>query len=81
MYLNSYGKRVGVNACMFEATDKSNHEHCSTQIKQKLAQNKPHYIFEGIAFKAKTKVPIIEESQKLKVAEGLRACRLFSPTY
>ena len=38
---------------------------------QLLKQNKSEYIFENICYKETSKIPIIEESAKLKIAKNL----------
>jgi len=69
--LGGYGDMVGVDALMFKATDNYNKYHTSLQLQAMLAENKDDYFFTGVAYKPSTKVPIIEESQRLFIAAGL----------
>jgi len=69
--LGGYSSMIGVDALLFKATDECNRQHTGTQLKAKLAENKEEYIFTHLAYKPNTKVPIIEESQKLRIAAGL----------
>jgi len=63
---------VGVDALLFKATDEYNKLHTQLQLAAKLADTETKsYVFTGVAYKPNTKVPIIEESQRLKIAQGL----------
>lgn len=69
--LGGYAKMVGIDALLFRATDECNKQHTDFQLKLKLAEDRDAYTFTGVAYKFNTKVPIIEESQKLRIAVGL----------
>jgi nucleotide sugar dehydrogenase len=69
--LGGYGEMVGVDPLLFRATDSYNKYHTGVQMKDLLAEGKDDYVFTGIAYKSKTRVPIIEESQRLVLAAGL----------
>jgi len=69
--LGGYGEMVGIDALLFKATDSYNQYHTSVQLKAYIAEGKDDYVFTGVAYKASTKVPIIEESQRLAIAVGL----------
>jgi nucleotide sugar dehydrogenase len=69
--LGGYGEQVGVDALLFKATDAYNKYHTQLQLKAKIEENVNEYTFEGVAYKANTKVPIVEESQRLVIAVGL----------
>jgi len=69
--LGGYGDMIGVDALMFKATDNYNKYHTQRQIASALAENKDDYTFTGVAYKPSTKVPIIEESQRLVIAAAL----------
>ena len=69
--LGSYAQQVGVEPIIPEATDFSNKLHTQYTIDQLLAENRDEYVFESVTFKDNCPVPIIEESQKLVVAQAL----------
>ena len=52
-------------------TNNYNEYHVEFQTLQLLKQNKQIYIIENVSYKEKTKIPIIEESAKLKIAKNL----------
>ena len=60
-----------INNEILLATSKYNNEHTNFQVKQLLAENQDEYVFENICYKEGSKIPIIEESAKLKIAKGL----------
>jgi hypothetical protein len=62
---------VGVNPLLPEATDEYNKLHTRYQIDEQLALNKDEYVFTGIGYKDPCPVAIIEESQKLVIAQAL----------
>lgn len=66
--LGEYGKSVGVDPILPEATDRSNQFHLLATVEKFLKQGKSHYVFENVTYKSRCAVPIIEESQKLEVA-------------
>ena len=69
--LGRYAKLVGVNPLLPEATDEYNKLHTRYQIDEQLALNKDEYVFTGIGYKDPCPVAIIEESQKLVIAQAL----------
>ena len=69
--LGGYAKLVGVNPLLPEATDDYNKLHTRYQIDEQLALNKDEYVFTGIGYKDPCPVAIIEESQKLVIAQAL----------
>ena len=69
--LGSYAEQVGIDPIIPEATDSSNKLHAKYMIEHLLAENRNEYTFESVTYKDNCPVPIIEESQKLVVAEAL----------
>ncbi len=62
---------VGVQPLLPEATDLYNKLHTGYQVDEQLALNKEEYVFTGIGYKDPCPVNIIEESQKLVIAQAL----------
>lgn len=60
-----------INNEILLATTKYNNEHINFQTKQMLSENKNEYLIENICYKENSKIPIIEESAKLKIAHKL----------
>lgn len=69
--LGSYAWQVGIEPIIPQATDTSNKLHAQFMIEQLLMENRQEYIFENVTYKENCTVPIIEESQKLVIAEAL----------
>lgn len=69
--LGSYAKQVGIDPIIPEATDTANRLHAQEMIKQLSAENRDEYVFESVTYKDNCAVPIIEESQKLVIAQAL----------
>jgi len=69
--LGGYAKMVGVQPLLPEATDLYNKLHTGYQIDEQLALNRDEYVFTGIGYKDPCPVNIIEESQKLVIAQAL----------
>lgn len=71
--LGGYAEFIGVDPILPTATDKANKYHTKRQIDQILQNYAPDdlIIFKGIGYKDPCPVPIIEESQKLVIAEKL----------
>lgn len=69
--LGGYGEQVGVDALLFKATDAYNKYHTQLQLQQKAQDKSESFTFTGVAYKPGTKVPIVEESQRLVIAVGL----------
>ena len=62
---------VNINSDLLTATTKYNEEHSLFQTNQLLEEEKEEYIMEDICYKEGSKIPIIEESAKLKIAKNL----------
>jgi len=60
-----------INSGLLKETTNYNEEHITFQTNQLLKQNKSEYVFENICYKENSKIPIIEESAKLKIAKKL----------
>ena len=60
-----------INSDLLSATTKYNEIHIDYMVEKLLKENKDTYIFENICYKEDSKIPIIEESAKLKIAEKL----------
>ena len=56
---------------LLESTTASNEWHSEYQTAQLLKEQKDVYIFENVCYKENSKIPIIEESAKLKIAKNL----------
>jgi nucleotide sugar dehydrogenase len=56
---------------LLENTTLSNEWHIEYQTQQLLKENKEIYIFENVCYKENSKIPIIEESAKLKIAKKI----------
>jgi len=62
---------VNINSDLLDATTKYNEEHSLFQTNQLLKEGKEAYVIEDICYKEGSKIPIIEESAKLKIAKNL----------
>jgi len=60
-----------INSDLLSATTKYNELHIDFMVEKLLKENREEYIFENICYKEDSKIPIIEESAKLKIAEKL----------
>ena len=60
-----------VNGNLLKATTEYNEEHILFQVKMLLDQGLDEYVIRDVCFKENSKVPIIEESAKLKIAKCL----------
>ena len=69
--LSSYAKTINIKALIPQATDQSNKLHTKIMALELLAQDLDCYIFEDVNYKDNCPVIILEESQKLAVAEIL----------
>jgi nucleotide sugar dehydrogenase len=69
--LGSYAKTIGIQPIIPEATDQSNALHAQIMAQALLAQKQDEYVFEDVNYKDNCPVVILEESQKLAVAEML----------
>ena len=64
-------EQSNINHDLLLATTKYNQEHIEYQTKELLKENSGEYVFENICYKENSKIPIIEESAKLKIAKNL----------
>ena len=62
---------VNLNSDLLASTTKYNEEHSIFQTNQLLEEGKEEYVIEDICYKEGSKIPIIEESAKLKIAKNL----------
>ncbi|MDR3645989.1 MAG: nucleotide sugar dehydrogenase [Candidatus Babeliales bacterium] len=69
--LGNYLKLMGVKALIPQSTDESNKLHKTFMVEQLLAENRDEYIFEDVNYKDNCNVIILEESQKLAVAQEI----------
>lgn len=69
--LNHLIGNYGLNTDLLTATTKYNQEHINFYVNELLKENKETYVIENICFKENSKIPIIEESAKLKIAYRL----------
>lgn len=69
--LQLFVKQTGINHDLLKATTEYNDYHVMFQAHQLLKEKRDVYIFENVCFKEYSKVPIIEESAKLKIAKYL----------
>lgn len=60
-----------INSDLLAGTSVYNEEHIKFQAQQFLNQNLDNYIFEDVCYKENSKIPIIEQSAKLKIAKIL----------
>lgn len=63
--------KYGIESDLLQGTINYNRFHYKYQAEQLLKQNKDSYIFTNVCYKEGSKIPIIEESAKLKIAEYL----------
>lgn len=64
-------KESGIFPALPMGTHQSNQEHIQFQANQLLKEDKKEYTFTDICYKPESKIPIIEHSAKLKIAEIL----------
>eukprot|EP00698_Gefionella_okellyi_P011166 TRINITY_DN2929_c0_g1_i2.p1 TRINITY_DN2929_c0_g1~~TRINITY_DN2929_c0_g1_i2.p1 ORF type:complete len:303 (-),score=44.59 TRINITY_DN2929_c0_g1_i2:40-948(-) len=69
--LGQYAKSIGIDPKIPVATDEYNIYHAGVMVGQLLAENRDVYEFDCVTYKEPCAVPIIEESHKLLVAQGL----------
>mmetsp|Transcript_10664 Transcript_10664/g.15912 ORF Transcript_10664/g.15912 Transcript_10664/m.15912 type:complete len:403 (+) Transcript_10664:106-1314(+) len=69
--LGGYATSVGVDAKISKATDAYNRYHTQRQAQELLETKKESFVISDVAYKEKCPVPIIEESQKLEIAQFL----------
>ena len=64
----------GIFSGLLENTTTSNEWHVEYQTQQLMMESRANYIFENVCYKENSKIPIIEESAKLKIAKKLALC-------
>lgn len=69
--LQLFVQQSSINHSLLDATTEYNDYHIVFQAHQLLKENRDVYVFENVCFKEYSKVPIIEESAKLKIAKYL----------
>ena len=69
--LMMFVENSGINGNLLKATTEYNQEHIEFQTRMLLDQKLEEYIIKDVCFKENSKVPIIEESAKLKIANLL----------
>jgi nucleotide sugar dehydrogenase len=69
--LGTYAEKVGIEPTIPYATDTANKLHAQYMAHHLIKRNQNEYIFEDVNYKNNCPVVIIEESQKLAVAEIL----------
>ena len=69
--LAQFVEKSWINNELLLATTKYNKEHVNFQTQQLLDKNQEEYLFENICYKENSKIPIIEEGAKLKIAKKL----------
>ena len=69
--LKQFVDKVQINSDLLTATTKYNDEHINFQVYEMLMEDKMAYTIENICYKENSKIPIIEESAKLKIAKRL----------
>ena len=71
MALKHFAEQNDIISDILVATTKYNNEHIKYQTQQLIKQNLEHYFIENVCYKENTKIAIIEESAKLKIAHEL----------
>lgn len=69
--LGNYANMIGINPIIPKATDESNKLHAELMAADMERNQRAPYVFEDVAYKPNCPVTIIEESQKLAVAQLL----------
>ena len=69
--MKQFVDKVHINSDLLTATTKYNEEHINFQVYEMLMGDKMAYTIENIYYKENSKIPIIEESAKLKIAKRL----------
>jgi len=71
--LKQFVDKVQINSDLLVATTKYNEEHVKFQTEQLLKENPDKEVFEftNVCYKENSKIPIIEESAKLKIAANI----------
>ena len=63
--------KYNIDSDLLKATTLYNEKHIDFQVKELLKLNKDEYTIENVCYKENTRVPLIEESAKLKIAKKL----------
>ena len=69
--LKLFVDQTNIESDLLKATTKYNEFHIDYQVNQLLKEDKEEYVIENICYKEDSKIPIIEESAKLKIAKKL----------
>lgn len=69
--LKQFVDQMNINSDLLTATTKYNDEHVNYQTNQLLSENREEYTITNICYKENSKIPIIEECAKLKIANNL----------
>ncbi len=69
--IRKFIESLSLDPTLIESSEKYNELHVIYQTDSLLKQNKESYIFKNITYKKNCKVPIIEQSAKLKIAKKL----------
>jgi len=64
-------RQHGIDAGILSATTSYNKSHVHFQVDQLHKENLDEYVFENVCYKENSRIPLIEESAKLKIAKGL----------
>jgi len=64
-------RQYGIDAGILSATTSYNQSHIHFQVDQLYKENSDEYVFENVCYKENSRIPLIEESAKLKIAKGL----------
>ena len=64
-------RQNGIDAGILNATTSYNKSHIQFQVDQLYKENLKEHIFENVCYKENSRIPLIEESAKLKIAKGL----------
>ena len=69
--LGAYAEMIGIDPVIFKATDVANANHAQYMANKLMQQNLLEYVFEDVSYKPNSPVAIIDESQKLVVAQKI----------
>ena len=64
-------RQNGIDSGILTATTGYNQSHIQFQANQLFKQNLNEYVFENVCYKENSRIPLIEESAKLKIAKEL----------
>jgi len=60
-----------INSELLNATSNCNEWHITFHVDELIRENKDEYVIEGVCYKENSRIPLIEESAKLKIAHEL----------